>query len=93
MVSYYDVHSPPCDRALCDKICQGLATGWWFSPGTPVSSTNKTDHHDITEILLKVALNTVTLALLRYNLFDLLNLLLCHFKRLQPPPRGCAGVE
>jgi hypothetical protein len=29
-----------------------------FSPGTPVSSTNKTDHHNITEILLKVALNT-----------------------------------
>jgi hypothetical protein len=25
--------------------------------GTPVSSTNKTDHHDIAEILLKVALN------------------------------------
>jgi len=23
------------------------------------SSTNKTDHHDITEILLKVALNTI----------------------------------
>jgi hypothetical protein len=29
------------------------------SPGTPVSSTNKTDHHDITEILLKVVLNTI----------------------------------
>jgi hypothetical protein len=29
--------------------------------GTPVSSTNKTDHHDITEILLKVALNTIAL--------------------------------
>jgi DNA polymerase III psi subunit len=28
---------------------------WWFSRGTPVSSTNKTDCHDITEILLKVA--------------------------------------
>ena len=28
---------------------------------TPVSSTNKTDCHDITEILLKVALNTVSL--------------------------------
>ena len=28
-----------------------------FSPGTPVSSTNKTDRHDITEILLKVALS------------------------------------
>jgi len=37
----------------------GLATGRWFSLGTPVSSTNKTDRHDITEILLKVALNTI----------------------------------
>ena len=27
--------------------------------GTPVSSTNKTDLHDITEILLKVMLNTI----------------------------------
>jgi hypothetical protein len=34
-------------------------TGWWFSPGPPVSSTNKTDCHDITEKLLKVALNTI----------------------------------
>ena len=31
----------------------------WFSPGTSESSTNKTDRHDITEILLKVALNTI----------------------------------
>jgi hypothetical protein len=44
---------------LCDKVCQWLATGWWFSPGPPVSSTNKTDCHDITEILLKVALKTI----------------------------------
>ena len=29
------------------------------SPGTPVSSTNKTDCHSITEILLQVALNTI----------------------------------
>ena len=36
-------------------------TGQWLSTGTPVSSTNKTDCHDITEILLKVALNTITL--------------------------------
>jgi hypothetical protein len=28
---------------------------------TPVSSTNKTERHDISEILLKVALNTITL--------------------------------
>jgi len=27
--------------------------------GPPVSSTNKTDSHDITEILLKVMLNTI----------------------------------
>jgi len=33
----------------------------WFSPGIPVSSTNKTDRHDIAEILLKVALNTINL--------------------------------
>jgi hypothetical protein len=31
----------------------------WFTPVTSVSSTNKTDRHDITEILLKVALNTI----------------------------------
>ena len=30
-----------------------------FSPGLPVSSTNKTYLHDITAILLKVALNTI----------------------------------
>jgi hypothetical protein len=28
--------------------------------GTPVSSNNKTDRHDITKIMLKVALNTIT---------------------------------
>jgi hypothetical protein len=44
---------------LCDKVCQWLLTGWWCSPGSPVSSTNKTDLHDITETLLKVALNTI----------------------------------
>jgi len=21
---------------LCDKVCQWLVIGWWFSPGTPV---------------------------------------------------------
>ena len=44
---------------LCDKVCQWLAAGWWFSPGLPVSSSNKTDRHNITEILLKVALKTI----------------------------------
>jgi len=49
------------ETTLFDKVCQLLATGRWFSPGTSVSSTNKTDRHDITEILLKVALNTINL--------------------------------
>jgi hypothetical protein len=49
------------DTTLCDKVFQWLAIGLWFFPDTPASSTNKTDHHDITEILLKVALNTITL--------------------------------
>jgi hypothetical protein len=52
------------DTTLCDKVCQYLAAGRWFSPGTPVSSTNKTDRHNITEILLKVVLNTITLTLI-----------------------------
>jgi hypothetical protein len=29
------------------------------SKGAPISSTNRTDRHDITEILLKVALSTI----------------------------------
>jgi hypothetical protein len=39
---------------LCDKVCQLLAAGWWFSP---ISSTNKTD---IVEILFKVVVNAIT---------------------------------
>ena len=44
---------------LCDKVCQWLVAGWGFSPGTLVSSTTKTDCHNITEILLKVTLYTI----------------------------------
>ena len=29
------------DKKLGDKVCQWLATGRWFSPGAPVSSTKK----------------------------------------------------
>ena len=55
---------------LCDKVCQSLVTGRWFSVGFPVSSTNKTECHDITEIL-KVALNTInhlTSSIVRWSL-------------------------
>ena len=41
---------------LCDKVRQLLATNRCFFP---VSSTQKTDLHSMTEILLKVALNII----------------------------------
>ena len=37
------------DTTLCDEICQWPAASRLVSPGTPVSSTNKTDHHNITK--------------------------------------------
>ena len=40
---------------LCDKVCQWLG----FLQILLISATNKTDCHDITEKLLKVALNTI----------------------------------
>ena len=55
-----------CDRMVVGylhKVCQWLATLEWFSLGIPVSSISKTDRHDKTEILLKVALNTINLTL------------------------------
>ena len=46
------------DTTLCDKFCQWLVTGRRFS--LVFLHHNKTDLHDIAEILLKVALNTIT---------------------------------
>jgi hypothetical protein len=43
-------------------------TGQWFSPITRVSSPSKTDRYDIAEILLKVALNTVSVFMDTYSL-------------------------
>jgi hypothetical protein len=58
-----------CTRlaTACDKVYQLLALGQWFSPGTPASSTTKTDHHDIAEILLKVALKHPKQIIYLYN--------------------------
>jgi hypothetical protein len=55
-----------CTRlaATSDKVYQLLAHGWWFSPA---SSTTKTGHHDIAEILLKVALNTKNQSINQFN--------------------------
>jgi len=60
VVSFNPAHSKVyLDTALCDKVHQWFVAGQWFSPGVPVSSTDKTDH-DTAEILLKVVLNTIT---------------------------------
>ena len=72
------------------KFVSGLRGGWWFSPGPPVYSTNKTDRHDITAILLKVALNTITSYpfLLMYIIFlDCSHLdIIINFRRIYYPP-------
>jgi hypothetical protein len=48
-------------HTLRNKVCQCLTPGGCFFTGLPVPSTNKTDRHYITKILLKVVLNTITL--------------------------------
>jgi hypothetical protein len=58
-------------------VCQWLAACRWFYPGTPVSSTKKTDCHDITEILLKVALNTIILKSSVESTFSFSPLIFC----------------
>ena len=47
------------------KFVSDFATGRWFSCRVLlISSTNETDSNNITEILLKVPLNTTTLTLI-----------------------------
>ena len=55
MVVWIPLRQGVLDKTLCDKVCQWLAAGTcrWFSPGT------KTHCHNIDEILLKGALNTI----------------------------------
>jgi hypothetical protein len=61
------------DTTSCDKDCQLHVTGWWFSLDTLVPSTNKTDRHDITEILLKVKPKQIMFYVIyqdKYNIGD-----------------------
>ena len=51
---------------LCDQVCQWLATGRWFSPCPPVSSTNKTNRHDIAEYC--------------WNKTNILSVMYCHLR-------------
>ena len=50
------------DTTIGDKVCQSLETNLWFSSSYQVSLINKTDRHDITEILFKVTTNTMNLS-------------------------------
>ena len=50
-------------------VFQWLVAGRWFSSGSPLSCTNKTDRHDITETLRKVALNTTTITSMSHVTF------------------------
>jgi hypothetical protein len=63
-------YTKSCTRlaAASDKVYQLIEHGRWFSPGTPASSTTKTGRHDIAEILLKVALNTINQSIKKTNL-------------------------
>ena len=71
----------PCTRYnISDTVCQWLATGRWFSPGTPFPPARKIDRRDIAKILLKVALNTITLTITI--------LLMCYYFRMRRN-RGC----
>jgi len=58
-----------------------------FSPGTPFSSTNETDCYDITEILLKVALNTISLNLQHFKIFLLIIFEAPHSSHIVPRSR------
>jgi hypothetical protein len=63
-------------------------------PGTPVSSINKTDHHDIIKILLKVALNAINKPTQRKQLLnfqyeiDDKHALLCFLEKMLKIPKS-----
>ena len=73
------VHST---RSRSDNAYQLLAHGRWFSPGTPASSTTKTGHHDIVEILLKAVLNTNQIKLNQINIQQVLSTSYIHLNNL-----------
>ena len=54
----YDIPVASLYYSIQHYVIQCVSDLRWFSHGTPVSS-NKVGHHDITEILLKVALSTI----------------------------------
>ena len=59
------------DTKLCDKVWQFLVTVWWFSTGTPISSTNKLTAtiYLVTEQLLKVVLSNIASLSTKVNVY------------------------
>ena len=56
----YEIH---LTTIQCDKVYQLPVHGQWFSLGIPATSTNKTEVHFMTELLLKVWLNKYKLVI------------------------------
>ena len=80
-----DVSSNPAYGEAYSKVFQWLVPGRWFSPA---SSTNKTDRHNITEILLKVAFNTIP-PLLFMVITNVTNILLPKINNIDEATRLC----
>jgi hypothetical protein len=57
-------------KTLCNKVYQWFVTGTWFSLGTPVFPTNKTDRDVITEISLTKESNIIILSLVHSLTID-----------------------
>ena len=48
VVSSKSTQASVLDTTLCDKVCQWLATGWWFSLGIYSIGSCKSNYHTIT---------------------------------------------
>ena len=59
---------------VCDTVCQWFTTSRRLTPGTPESSTNKTDLQDITEIL---CCNFIFIFTVRFIIFHRMFILSC----------------
>jgi len=73
---------PGVQHCLMKFVNDFRQVGRWVSPGPPVSSTNKTDRHDIAEILLKVALNALKQTKISSICLKFVKLCFIHFQVL-----------
>jgi hypothetical protein len=51
------------NATLWYKFCQWLVAGRWFSLGTPLSSTNKSDSHDVDRYEITISQMTIYMLL------------------------------